>query len=181
MLQNIKNNKGFTIVETLIVLAIAAVIIIIVLLAVPALQRTSRNSNIKTDATTFGGGVSEYESANGGALPTGISDTTGAVTFTGATATKATISGNTITSTATTPTAGTPTSITYSASAGANCTQNGTSCNTVTPGHIAYSLGASCPTPNTGSPISISASASSIAILYPIEISGGGSVGCYQN
>ena len=36
-----KINEGFTIVETLIVLAIAALIITIVLIAVPALQRSA--------------------------------------------------------------------------------------------------------------------------------------------
>ncbi|MDQ3065292.1 MAG: prepilin-type N-terminal cleavage/methylation domain-containing protein, partial [bacterium] len=40
MLSRIKNNnKGFTIIEVLIVLAIAGLIMLIVFLAVPALQR----------------------------------------------------------------------------------------------------------------------------------------------
>ena len=63
------NNKGFTIVETLIVLAIAAVILIIVLLAVPALQRSSKNATSKNDATTIAGAVSDFESTNGGSYP----------------------------------------------------------------------------------------------------------------
>jgi prepilin-type N-terminal cleavage/methylation domain-containing protein len=71
MLTNLrKRNEGFTIVETLIVLAIAGLIILIVLLAVPALQRTSRNTNIKSDASAIAGGVSEWEGNNDGATPT---------------------------------------------------------------------------------------------------------------
>lgn len=45
-----KNDSGFTIIEVLIVLAIAGLILIIVFLAVPALQRNSRNTRYKTEA-----------------------------------------------------------------------------------------------------------------------------------
>jgi len=41
--------KGFTIIEVMIVLAIAGLIILIVFLAVPALQRNSRNTQRKSD------------------------------------------------------------------------------------------------------------------------------------
>ena len=87
MIQKIKNrNHGFTIVETLIVLAIAGLIILIVLLAVPALQRTSRNTNIKSDASAVAGGVTEFEGNNAGANPTAIPspDPKGGVAITGA-------------------------------------------------------------------------------------------------
>ena len=49
MLQKYKDKKdqGFTIIEVLIVLAIAGLIILIVFLAVPALQRNSRNTQRK--------------------------------------------------------------------------------------------------------------------------------------
>jgi prepilin-type N-terminal cleavage/methylation domain-containing protein len=69
MLNLKKRNQGFTIVETLIVLAIAGLIILIVLLAVPALQRSSRNTNIKSDAEAIAGAISEYEGNNGGGAP----------------------------------------------------------------------------------------------------------------
>ncbi len=49
MYKQIKNkNEGFTIIEVMIVLAIAALILIIVLLAVPALQRNSKNTTLRT-------------------------------------------------------------------------------------------------------------------------------------
>ena len=46
-----KDNKGFTIIEVLIVLAIAGLIMLVVFLAVPALQRSSRNTQREADAT----------------------------------------------------------------------------------------------------------------------------------
>ena len=52
MLHKLKQSRseGFTIIEVMIVLAIAAMILLVVLLAVPALQRNSRNTAVKTDA-----------------------------------------------------------------------------------------------------------------------------------
>ena len=61
---------GFTIIEVLIVLAIAGLILMIVFLAVPALQRNLRNTQRKNDVQTLLGGISEYESNNNGQLPT---------------------------------------------------------------------------------------------------------------
>lgn len=45
-----QRDKGFTIVEVLIVLAIAGLIMVVVFLAVPQLQRNNRNNTRKTDA-----------------------------------------------------------------------------------------------------------------------------------
>ena len=52
-----KRQEGFTIIEVMIVLAIAAVILLIVLLAVPALQRNSRNTQRNNDAATFAAAI----------------------------------------------------------------------------------------------------------------------------
>lgn len=70
-MSNIKNRKesGFTIIEVLIVLAIAGLIMLIVFLAVPALQRNSRNTQIKNDAANVAGALSEYLSNNAGSMP----------------------------------------------------------------------------------------------------------------
>jgi len=70
-----KDNKGFTIIEVMIVLAIAGLILLIVFLAVPALQRNSRNTSRKSDAAAILAAISEYESNNNGALPTACSGT----------------------------------------------------------------------------------------------------------
>lgn len=71
MLNKIKNRKqeGFTIIEVLIVLAIAGLILLIVFLAVPALQRNSRNTQRKNDVAALLGGVNEYSNNNSGKLP----------------------------------------------------------------------------------------------------------------
>lgn len=65
-----KRTEGFTIVEVLIVLAIAGVIMLIVFLAVPALQRNSRNTQRRSDVSRVLGAVAEYEANNAGQLPT---------------------------------------------------------------------------------------------------------------
>ncbi len=57
---------GFTIIEVLIVLAIAALILLVVFLAVPALQRSQRNSARKNDAARVAASVVEYTSNNNG-------------------------------------------------------------------------------------------------------------------
>lgn len=77
-MSNIKSRKdGFTIIEVLIVLAIAGLIMLIVFLAVPALQRNSRNTQRKNDVANILGAVNEFTNNNGGSLPTAASDFTG--------------------------------------------------------------------------------------------------------
>lgn len=67
-----RKEAGFTIIEVLIVLAIAGLILLVVFLAVPALQRNSRNTTIKNDAQNVLGGVSEYRGAKDGANPVSL-------------------------------------------------------------------------------------------------------------
>ena len=64
-----KNKKGFTIIETMIVLAIAGLIMLIVFLAVPALQRSARNTQRKNDAGNIASGISTWISNNNGTVP----------------------------------------------------------------------------------------------------------------
>ncbi|MBX4201727.1 prepilin-type N-terminal cleavage/methylation domain-containing protein [Candidatus Saccharibacteria bacterium] len=64
-----KRQSGFTIIEVLIVLAIAALILLIVFLAVPALQRNSRNNGIRNDSAVVLAAVNDYASNNQGSLP----------------------------------------------------------------------------------------------------------------
>ena len=65
-----KRGQGFTIIEVMIVLAIAGLILAIIFLAVPALQRNTRNNSRKNDATHLAGLVSEYAGNHAGVLPT---------------------------------------------------------------------------------------------------------------
>ena len=71
MLNKIKNRdtKGFTIIEVMIVLAIAGLILLIVFLAIPALQRNSRNTQRKNDVARMSSAINEYVSNNNGQLP----------------------------------------------------------------------------------------------------------------
>ena len=64
-----KNQKGFTIIEVMIVLAIAGLIILVVFLAVPALQRNSRNTQRKNDIQSILGGIQEWINNNNGRAP----------------------------------------------------------------------------------------------------------------
>ena len=76
MLNKLKksNSEGFTIIEVMIVLAIAGLILLIVFLAVPALQRNSRNTQRKNDVQAMLGGISTYTSNNNGSVPTTLAN-----------------------------------------------------------------------------------------------------------
>lgn len=68
MLQTYKSKReeGFTIIEVLIVLAIAGLIMLVVFLAVPALQRNARNTQRNSDASLIAAAVSECLSNKNG-------------------------------------------------------------------------------------------------------------------
>lgn len=76
-LKSQKREEGFTIIEVMIVLAIAGLILLVVFLAVPALQRSARNNQVKTDAAALSSAVTEYKNNNDGALPTTAANITG--------------------------------------------------------------------------------------------------------
>jgi prepilin-type N-terminal cleavage/methylation domain-containing protein len=67
-------NTGFTIIEVVLVLAIAGLIFLIVFLAVPALQRAQRDTQRRNDATRFISQISQYQSNNRGKVPTAASE-----------------------------------------------------------------------------------------------------------
>jgi prepilin-type N-terminal cleavage/methylation domain-containing protein len=71
--KKVNQSKGFTIIETLIVLAIAATIFLVVFLAVSALDRSSRNTARKDDAAAILAGIGDFVANNNGALPTAMS------------------------------------------------------------------------------------------------------------
>lgn len=63
-----KSDSGFTIIEVMIVLAIAGLILLIVFLAVPALQRSSRNSQRKADVGRVGSAATTIVSNGNGQM-----------------------------------------------------------------------------------------------------------------
>ena len=68
-----KNKKGFTIIEVVLVLAIAGLIFLMVFIALPALQRSQRNTQRENDIARFLTAVNDYQTNNSGRTPFGTS------------------------------------------------------------------------------------------------------------
>jgi prepilin-type N-terminal cleavage/methylation domain-containing protein len=64
------DKKGFTIIEVVLVLAVAALIFLIVFLAVPSLQRSRRDTARKNDLGRLMSQLESYASNNNGDYPT---------------------------------------------------------------------------------------------------------------
>ncbi len=67
-------NKGFTIIEVVLVLAIAALIFLMIFVALPALQRGQANTARKNDASTIASAINTYRTNNSGRLPSNAAD-----------------------------------------------------------------------------------------------------------
>lgn len=65
-----QQSEGFTIIEVVLVLAIAALIMLMVFIALPALQRSQRDTQRKDDVSRLQSQISSYKSRNRGVLPT---------------------------------------------------------------------------------------------------------------
>lgn len=65
-----QTNKGFTIIEVVLVLAIAGLIFLMVFIALPALQSGQRDTARKQDVGNVGTAINNYSSANRGKIPT---------------------------------------------------------------------------------------------------------------
>lgn len=150
-----KDKKGFTIIEVLIVLAIAGLILLIVFLAVPALQRNSRNTAMKTDVSNVLGGVSEFVGNNDGKMPTSITGT-GDITMTnGAISQTTKVRGSTSVTYATTAVTSLPTGRDIVVHIGGKCSSTGTA--------------------------TVAGTSRSVAALYQIETSGGNVLKCQES
>lgn len=66
-----QKSKGFTIIEVVLVLAIAGLIFMMVFIALPALQRSQRDTQRKNDLSRVQTAITNYTSANRGNLPAG--------------------------------------------------------------------------------------------------------------
>jgi len=71
--------KGFTIIEVVLVLAIAGLIFLMVFTALPALQRSQRDTARKSDVANVVSAVTTYGSNNRGAFPTAANLTTASI------------------------------------------------------------------------------------------------------
>lgn len=80
--RQINSKKGFTIIEVVLVLAIAALIFLMVFLALPALGRSQRDTQRKEDMSRMATAITNYQSNNSGANPTGAADFEGKKEYT---------------------------------------------------------------------------------------------------
>ncbi len=64
------NKKGFTIIEVVLVLAIAGLIFLMVFVALPNLQRSQRDTQRRDDYAALASNITAYISNNSGKLPT---------------------------------------------------------------------------------------------------------------
>ena len=78
-----QTKKGFTIIEVVLVLAIAGLIFLMVFIALPALQRGQRDTQRKDDLARVNTQLQSYQSANRGKIPTVTSTGTTAGTIGG--------------------------------------------------------------------------------------------------
>lgn len=69
---NQNNNRGFTIIEVVLVLAIAGLIFLMVFIALPALQRSQRDTQRRDDVARFMSQVNSFATNNRGNVPTNI-------------------------------------------------------------------------------------------------------------
>ncbi|MBR2710167.1 type II secretion system protein, partial [Candidatus Saccharibacteria bacterium] len=69
--KNIKSKKGFTIIEVVLVLAIAGLIFLMVFIALPALQRSQRDTQRRSDMGRFISQIAQYQANNNGKVPNG--------------------------------------------------------------------------------------------------------------
>lgn len=66
--------EGFTIIEVVLVLAIAGLIFLMVFIALPALQRNQRDTARKTDVSTVASAYTTYTNNNRGTAPDDVVD-----------------------------------------------------------------------------------------------------------
>ena len=71
MNKQIESKKnGFTIIEVVLVLAIAGLIFLMVFIALPALQRSQRDTQRREDVSRFVSQINSYQTNNNGTVPT---------------------------------------------------------------------------------------------------------------
>jgi prepilin-type N-terminal cleavage/methylation domain-containing protein len=154
-------NDGFTIIEVMIVLAIAALILLIVLLAVPALQRNSRNTTIKNDASSVAGGINTSESDNNGTTPTSVTSAAGTVTIANTNPSTIRVNGGT--------------TVIFQAGTVTTPPAIGNAATNVQPGTIVAWAGHTCPTALGGAG---QTSARAYSLYYAVETSGAPTLQC---
>ena len=130
--QTKNNTKGFTIIEVVLVLAIAGLIFLMVFIALPALQRNQRDTARKNDVSSVAAALTNFSTNNRGTFPsaTDLKSALGAASTSAATTTYSELSQNTDNITVVSaPAAG---SLTTSVADGTVTVYKGKKCSTVT-------------------------------------------------
>ena len=78
---NKNNKKGFTIIEVVLVLAIAGLIFLMVFIALPALQRSQRNTRRRQDMSRILAAFNAYQANNNGNFPSSTEELNSTGTF----------------------------------------------------------------------------------------------------
>jgi len=73
--QQKNNHKGFTIIEVVLVLAIAGLIFLMVFIALPALQKGQRDTQRRSDLSRVSTQINSYTTNNRGSIPQSIAGT----------------------------------------------------------------------------------------------------------
>ncbi len=147
-----KNNKrGFTIIEVVLVLAIAGLIFLMVFIALPALQRGQRDQQRKNDVSRVQTAIQNYQSNNRNKLPPFDA---------GFISSYLTVGGDSFSD---------PDGNAYQFKAGSNPTTFDT-----TDSFMYYTIGASC----NGDQVTTGQGSQKVAIQYKLE---GGGVACVNN
>lgn len=81
--------RGFTIIEVSLVLAIAGLIFLMIFVALPALQRSARDTKRREDMMELASQLKKFQTNNRGALPTG----TGIINYSASASNKASWAG----------------------------------------------------------------------------------------
>lgn len=68
-INNMNNKRGFTIIEVVLVLAIAGLIFLMVFIALPSLQRSQRDTQRRNDYSALSANMTQYMTNNNGSLP----------------------------------------------------------------------------------------------------------------
>ncbi|MBQ3431114.1 type II secretion system protein [Candidatus Saccharibacteria bacterium] len=69
---NTKPKKGFTIIEVVLVLAIAGLIFLMVFIALPNMQRSQRDTQRRNDYSALSANMTQYMTNNNGSLPSAL-------------------------------------------------------------------------------------------------------------
>lgn len=78
---NIKSKKGFTIIEVVLVLAIAGLIFLMVFVALPALQSSQRDTQRRNDLARVATAITQFQTNNNGKVPMAMTTVPAGATF----------------------------------------------------------------------------------------------------